>query len=530
MTSAGVFSASVSATQNAVVGSMANKCAVLVSKAEDDIFNFKNVSALVKFNLAVEGVKSLTLMGNNDEPIAGKFTCEWNDGDPQITAVTAPQVAVTLRKSDGSSLELGDYYFTIIPTNFEDGFSVVLGMNDDEGTQKIVTRSAALDLKKNQIFRTQNVPESAYKAYSSNYLRYNDGFAFTFNNVTINKTIAGDATYVYKDGTVIKNDGVYFVSPDAKDIELKKLGTKKFFVMGDDSSVRSSVNQTSGIQPQEESDGYIVLANLNMVPSVPLSQFILQQTEAKGGFANFGSIVVSNCKVNAVTSHFIACNNRVMTLGKLVVEDSDFLLNITTTGTAVGAYIFNTGGLASTINNVIFDNNVFHNIATNSTLNRFRMVNSENDSAGATLKEVTVTNNTLVGMLLNQHGYVRANTFDGYIKMQDNFFVNSHPAGTNIQLLYANTLTDNMSCEVKNNFYYTKDMTKGLLCNNIAAKEGVTRTTINPVPFTTYPLSPDWDPAKGVFGYISGLKYGSLGTAGAITEKGTVAAYRGAQR
>ena len=44
MTSAGVFSAFVSATQNAVVGSMANKCAVLVSKAEDDIFNFKNVS------------------------------------------------------------------------------------------------------------------------------------------------------------------------------------------------------------------------------------------------------------------------------------------------------------------------------------------------------------------------------------------------------------------------------------------------------------------------------------------------------
>ena len=186
--------------------------------------------------------------------------------------------------------------------------------------------------------------------------------------------------------------------------------------------------------------------------------------------------------------------------------------------------------MASTINNVIFDNNVFHNIATNSTLNRFRMVNSENKSAGATLKEVTVTNNTLVGMLLNQHGYVRANTFDGYIKMQDNFFVNSHPATTEIKLLYANTLTDNMSCEVKNNFFYTAGMTKSLKCDNITEKEGVTRTTINPVAFTTYPLSADWNPANDVFGYISGLKYGSLNSDGTITEKGTVASYRGAQR
>ena len=186
--------------------------------------------------------------------------------------------------------------------------------------------------------------------------------------------------------------------------------------------------------------------------------------------------------------------------------------------------------MASTINNVIFDNNVFQNNAANSTLNRFRMVNSENKTAGATLKEVTVTNNTLVGMLLNQHGYVRANTFDGYIKMQDNFFVNSHPAGTNIQLLYANTLTDNMSCEVKNNFYYTDDMTKGLKCDNITAKDGVTRTTINPVAFTTYPLSGDWNPANDVFGYVSDLKYGTLEATGAVTEKGSVASYRGAQR
>ena len=43
MDGSGLFTATVSAEQNAVVGSMANKCAVIVAKAEDDVFSFKNV-------------------------------------------------------------------------------------------------------------------------------------------------------------------------------------------------------------------------------------------------------------------------------------------------------------------------------------------------------------------------------------------------------------------------------------------------------------------------------------------------------
>ena len=239
--------------------------------------------------------------------------------------------------------------------------------------------------------------------------------------------------------------------------------------------------------------------------------------------------MVNNCKVTNVIGNFVACNNRNMTLGNLVIENSDFLINIATANPTV-SYVFNSGGKVSTINNVVFHNNVFQNVASASTLSRFRLINAENDSVGSTVKAVTVTNNTLVGMQLNQHGYVRAQVFDGYIKMQDNFFVESHPAATNIQLLYAVTLSDNMTCEVKNNFYYTTGMTKGLLCNNIAAKEGLTRTVINPVAFTKYPLSAGWNPANDVFGYVDDLKYGSLATTGVITEKGSVAAYRGAQR
>lgn len=534
MTSAGVFSASVSATQNAVVGSMANKCAVLVSKAEDDIFNFKNVSALVKFNLAVEGVKSLTLMGNNNEPIAGRFTCEWNNGDPQITAVTAPQATVSLRNSNGNDLALGDYYFTIIPTSFEEGFSVILGMND--GTQKIVTRSASLTLAKNQIFRTQSVPESAYKAYSSNYLRYNDGFDFTFNNVTINKTIAGDATYVYKDGTVISNDGVYFVSPDAKNIELKKLGTKKFFVMGDDSSVRSSVNQTRGIQPQnnDEGKGFIVLSGLNISDGNNLTQYFLQQTEANNGFTDFGDIVVDNCKFDNVRRFVMDANNRDMTLDNFIIQNSDFIVKVTTSDKAY-SYMFNSGK-SSTINNVVFHNNVFHNGLTAETgdvLTNFRLANATSTSIG----NLTVTNNTVSNLKVSDtNGCVYTSSLTGEVNATSNFFVNFQTKDKTY-LIYSASASATMSYNVKDNFYHADDWNLRLWAIGIpsASNQGTKVSSVNPSPFMQYPLSDDWNPGSGVFGYVDGLKYGKLVTSTTpftVTETGggSIPSYRGAQR
>lgn len=534
----GVFTSTIKAQQTVTAGSMAENCAVVVGKAVagSTKMEFKNVCTLVKFPLEVEGVKSLTLIGNNNEVIAGKFTCEWNDGDPQITAVTAPQVAVTLRKSDGSSLELGDYYFTIIPTNFEDGFSVVLGMNDEEGTQKIVTRSSALDLKKNQIFRTQNVPESAYKAYSSNYLRYNDGFDFTFNNVTINKTIAGDATYVYKDGTLISKDGVYFVSPDAKNIELGKLGTKKFFVMGDDSSVRSSVNQTRGIQPQnnDEGKGFIVLSGLNISDGYNLSQYFLQQTEDKNGFTDFGDIVVDNCKFDNVRRYVMDASNRDMTLDNFIIQNSDFIVKVTTSDKAY-SYMFNSGK-SCTINNVVFHNNVFHNGLTAETgdvLTNFRLANATSTSIG----NLTVTNNTVSNLKVSDtYGCVYTSSLTGEVNATSNFFVNFQTKDKTY-LIYSASASETMSYNVKDNFYHANDWNLRLWAIGIptASNQGTKVSSVNPSPFVQYPLSADWNPGSGVFGYVDGLKYGKLVTTttpNTVTETGggSIPSYRGAQR
>ena len=335
-----VFSSKIASQQIVTAGTMADDCAVMIAKATDKNMQFKNVTALVEFNLQVDGVRSLTLIGNNNEQITGSFTAVWNEGQPVATPGIA-DVTATLRAKDNADLAKGKYYFTILPTNFTKGFSVILGMND--GTQKIVKREAAADIKRNEIFCTQEVPAAAIKAHASNFVKFNDGFDLTYAHVTVNK--AGNsnnyATYINDGKNKISSAGVYFVGPESTNVKLSVLGVKSLVVAGDNPEVRSEIDeQDKAIQAQENATGYIVLSGLD-IKSSP-SQVILQQTEAKGGFANFGSIVIDNCKF-VITEILINFYNRDMKLANFVLQDCDVMIN----AAKDYSYMFNCGSKTS---------------------------------------------------------------------------------------------------------------------------------------------------------------------------------------
>lgn len=540
MTSAGVFSASVSATQNAVVGSMANKCAVLVSKAEDDIFNFKNVSALVKFNLAVEGVKSLTLMGNNDEPIAGKFTCEWNNGDPQITALTAPQVAVTLRKSNGSSLELGDYYFTIIPTNFEDGFSVVLGMNDEEGTQKIVTRSAALDLKKNQIFRTQNVPESAYKSCSNDFVKYHAGADLVYGGVTINEETYGTPTYVCENDTEISKDGVYFIAPNVKGVKMNYAQIGKLAIIGVDPQNRSSVHFNVEMQPKNGAENYFICANLNMTKTKNGNDSYINTTSGLTGA--YGLILLNNCKIGDIGTAFARCLSRPFTLEKFIMQDCDYIVR----GDTENSYVLYANGVALTFDNIVYENNVFHKKKTGTSLADFKLVHgcriftdkstSKVDTTGCRINNIKVHKNTLSSTRTKTTGFIYALSMNGRADISNNFYVESKAAATITPIILSVgkkagdnktvPFTANYTSNITGNYFWENGSSKGLNVSSLPSDVG---PRYSPGLLTFNPLSEDWDPENGVFGYKDNLQYyGTFNTTG--TEKNVSSETNGAQR
>ena len=456
MSAENVFTTQIKAQQIVSAGSMADDCAVLLAKAEGANLHFKNASALVKFNLSVEGVKSLTLIGNNNEQIAGQFQLTWNEGDPKVNAVTKPAVTVTLRSEADAVLATGDYYFTIIPTSFTKGFSVILGMND--GTQKIIRRSAAVELKRNEIFRTQAAPEAAYKPHVSNFVKYNDGFPLTYSHLTVQKG-AEDAYAMYLNNGVNYEvgAGIYFVGQESTSVSTRILACSKVLIAGDTPSVRSKITFTKAFQPTTGATGMIVCADLEITTT--LRDFMTQGQN----FTEFGNIIFKNCQINALHRHLAEFGSKNMTLDYFVMEDCDVLLD---NSEETNTYLLTTNAQSSTIRNIIYKNNTFHQIAATSKLANFRFANCLN-TTGSEIENVIVTNNTLNKALLKKHGFVLAATLKGYCEVKDNFFVECHPAGTEIALVKANTYSDTMTYQIKNNFLMLSEPLRVLKCQMV---------------------------------------------------------------
>lgn len=512
----GVFTSTIKAQQTVKAGSMADDCAVVVGKAEagSTTMEFKNVCTLIKFPLEVAGVKSLTLIGNNNEVIAGQFKLTWNDGDPKVTANPKPEVAVTLRDAEGADLEIGDYYFTILPTEFTKGFSVILGMND--GTQQIIRRGAVPALSRNQIFRTQNnIPEAAYKAHESNYVKYNDGFALAYSHLTVQKG-AEDAyaKYVNDGAPTVSADGVYFVGAEATAVATKSdIKCNKFILAGDNPQKRSNAT-VNPLLPQTNADGVIPLADMNVVPTGQIC------TQPEGGFTSFGDILIYDCKVTT-SKNLTDFSKAAVTINKFVVEDTDVIIDGSVT---TSLYVLRSNGVASVFKDVKFINNVFHNSAEeNSTLVNFYLC----PSAKSTINDLTVLNNTFVRTLLDvkNGGFVHVAGVGTTCDIQNNFFVESHPASGNTVYIIRAAAWNSVVPTIKNNFFYVEGATKKLEMyhGTITDKSNTSECRT----FEQYPLSSDWDPANGVFGYAEGLTYRKLSV---TATEGKVAAYRGAQR
>lgn len=518
----GVFTTQIKAQQTVQAGSMAHDCAVVVGKAEAGSSNmeFKNVCTLVKFPLEVAGVKSLTLIGNNNEVIAGQFKLTWNDGDPQVTDNPKPEVAVTLRDAEGADLVPGDYYFTILPTEFTKGFSVILGMND--GTQQIVKRGAVPALSRNQIFRTQNIPEGALKAHESNYVKYNDGFALTYSHLTVQKG-AEDAyaKYVNDGAPTVSADGVYFVGAEAKNAATSTQGFTSLVVAGDQPSERAPFVLHAVMQPKE--GGKFVCADLDITSNRDASDsstdaFFNQTSSLK---TNYDCMLFYDCKISGVGNAFARMLGAAITFDYFVMEDCDYIVETA----YANSYVLYFNGVESTVNNVVFNNNVFH--GESATLTDFKLVHGyrSKTSTGATINNLTVTNNTISYAVTKTDGYVFVNNLKEMAEVHNNFFVESQAPKSITYYIGPMSCGADLALNVTANYFYVTGATKAL--NN--GKLSGTGTKNTPALMTFNPLSDNWDPANGVFGYKDNLQYyGTFNTAG--TEKNLSSTTNGAQR
>ena len=166
--SEGKVTVTVPAVQTLSGHTTASGALVSVAKAAGAALPFKNVTALLKVNVSVDGITEIVLQGKNDEVIAGTVKVDAETG--VLSEVVAGSKMITF-KPEGETFAQGDYYIALLPTAFTEGFDLVL--------------SRAADSKRSIKETTKQL--TLARSAGKNLGTVTAGYAYEWVNVIMNK-------------------------------------------------------------------------------------------------------------------------------------------------------------------------------------------------------------------------------------------------------------------------------------------------------------------------------------------------------
>ena len=495
----GAININLPAEQNAVVGSFADDLAIMVAKADGQgKLAFKNVCSHIKFTLAEDltDVKSITLMGNKAEILAGPATVDMSDGDPKITVsiTNSAQTYVTLRNSgeEESALAPGDYYFTVLPVEFTEGFTVILSMMDGTQVAKKTTTPRDELKSRNRILVMKPLASTDYSEHMNYFVKYYDGFDLTFGDVTINKNTHKGGVLASDNRTNSWNTGknddvVIFVDPNCKQANVNvSYQYNSLIVIGSDSSKRSPFAFTKVVRMKN--NGKLILF-ANLVCDVTNGSNLAIQQHSTATWSNFDDIILSNCHFKHNKSHFMQFNVSDCTMKNIFVEDCEFGISGAT------SYILNTGSMASTIQNVTFKNNIFY-AESSTAATAFKVIHSDKLTIDKFNAESNTFDNTIPETNILRIGDI-STSFD---MAKNLFYETSKTAGTVKLIAFpVGTKAKYATGTTTNNVYYnsTADAILGLGIGT----SGFANMSINSIKqLTSKPMSTSWDPANEKYG------------------------------
>lgn len=121
----GKITTTLPSAQTANKGNIGNKMNLAVACSNSSALEFKNVGALIKFEIKTRNVGEVILKGNNNEDIAGTVSIEWNEGSPVYTVVEGAK-EISLKPYGNKVFEIGAYHFVVLPQTFEKGITITM--------------------------------------------------------------------------------------------------------------------------------------------------------------------------------------------------------------------------------------------------------------------------------------------------------------------------------------------------------------------------------------------------------------------
>ena len=143
--------------QQAIEGTFADDLFITVARSQNVKMAFKNVCGGVKFTVSQAGIKSVVFKGNNGEPLAGKSRIIFDDNNiPVVSEVIDGQTEILVTAPNGSTFEVGKYYYIVaFPNALEGGFS--MKFNKTDGTSGTYTRTSKVTIKRSTFGSVKNL-------------------------------------------------------------------------------------------------------------------------------------------------------------------------------------------------------------------------------------------------------------------------------------------------------------------------------------------------------------------------------------
>ena len=145
--------------QNAKAGSYDPNTAIAMAYSEDASLNFKNATALLKFTVANENVKTVTVYSVGGEKITGEWALDYNNGAPKATPAEGDASAGWVELSAGEgTFEVGtEYFISVYPQTLASGFGLEFSFEGVEGKHLVKKYEASVDFKRNVILNLGNL-------------------------------------------------------------------------------------------------------------------------------------------------------------------------------------------------------------------------------------------------------------------------------------------------------------------------------------------------------------------------------------
>lgn len=498
--------------QLAKTGSFSDDLAYMAGKIDlvNQKVEFKNICSHIRFTLseeiAAQGVKSLTLMGNKGETISGTILISFDEqGNPSVKSKD-PDIYVRLH-NDGENLAAGDYYFTILPQTFAEGFTVIISKEDGSQIAAKTTKPTTAVSTRNSILRMGTPTE--YKNHLNYFVKYLDGFdisvgdpergGYKFNNTTHKD---GKMLHDGKSNKTIKADGVYFIDNNSSNIQVSYNDLDSLIICAVDSVDKATILSTKALRPKTYSKGVLLFEN--MIINSTSDDVIQQKKAAETPGTEFGYIVFDNCILKNLPRHVVNIGNAATDIKSISISNCDY----STTGAASSFITF--ASLKSTVTNVYAYNNVFYYSGDSKVpMTDFKILNIQ----AGTVDNLVIQNNTfakttipnaglaVVGKV-TETGIVNYNLFDDVVVGTLVKDPGQHSTLVNPKIEPYQAENVNITY----NYFYSKfsiQEGKQYVLNKGNLTGSISSSVVPPVKLSQSPLDKDWNPAKGLYGPYS---------------------------